>query len=417
MASNVRTVCEVDSSIDVPSNTRAASKIPPWGFVVVTLSLVGVYLYFALRPHPYGLDLSVYRDVVAYWHQGHDPYLRSFTSRSLEFTYPPFALIVLTPLDWMSFVSTQWALWTLSFAAATISVWIVLKDRSVSAGARRWAIAIVWACIANVLLEPVRSEMNYGQVELVLMLLVVVDLMVVSHRFRGVMLAVASAIKLTPLIFLLFLIFRRDYRSTVRAVASLLVLTLGTWIAWPALSQLFWIHEVVRPGRVGGVSYGGNQSWYAVVHRWPFALASSGPIWIFLCLLTVAAGSFAAWRYVNSNQRALGLVTVALVGLLISPISWSHHWVWVILIPPLLIGRRRLEIAVTVRILMWGVVLLTAVAPYWWYKIGIPAAVCDAVLPIETFGLLVTMATVEYRRQKRERLSPAKSEETSPAFT
>ena len=99
----------------------------------------------------------------------------------------------------------------------------------------------------------------------------------------------------------------------------------------------------------------------------------------------------------SQDRQAFAVLAVALAGLLISPISWTHHWVWVILLPPILVGPRRSEIPGPVRILFWGLVGITIGGPYWWFSSGVAADLADALLPIWTFGVLVTWAALEYR--------------------
>jgi len=239
--------------------------------------------------------------------------------------------------------------------------------------------------------------MNYGHIEFVLMFLVVADLLVVPARFRGIALGLASAIKLTPLVFVVVLLVRRDFRSSFQAVGSFLVLTVGTWLLCPNLSRLFWDKDVVHPARVGTVNYGGNQSWYAVLHRSPFPATGSTVLWLLLSLATLGVGAFVAWRSVSQDRQVFAVVAVALAGLLISPISWTHHWTWVILLAPMVVGPRRWDIPGPVRILIWGLVGITVVGPYWWFSSGVAADLVDALLPVWTFGVLATWAALEYR--------------------
>jgi hypothetical protein len=86
------------------------------------------------------------------------------------------------------------------------------------------------------------------------------------------------------------------------------------------------------------------------------------------------------------------MISAAFAGLLISPISWTHHWVWVLLIPPMIVGQRGREVPRAARIGLWGVVALTVTEPYWWFGDGIPADVLDALLPLCAAGSLAVWA-------------------------
>jgi hypothetical protein len=89
--------------------------------------------------------------------------------------------------------------------------------------------------------------------------------------------------------------------------------------------------------------------------------------WLLLSLATLAVSGFVAWRCASLNQRVLAIISIALAGLLISPISWTHHWIWVLVIPPLLASGRSSDVPGPVRMLLWGLTVLAIAAPYWWF--------------------------------------------------
>ena len=97
---------------------------------------------------------------------------------------------------------TQWSLWGASILAATASVVFVMRDRGQRSHLRLWLGAFTWVCVAVLLLEPARSGADYGQIEFVLMFVVVADVTVVPAPYRGLLIGIAAAIKLTPLIFI-----------------------------------------------------------------------------------------------------------------------------------------------------------------------------------------------------------------------
>ncbi len=379
-------------------STRSRRDAGQRGLLLVAIVAGGALcVYLAVWGRRYGLDLRVYRASVTAWLDGRDPYLLSFTGSHLPFTYPPFALAVLSSLTWGSFVLSQWLLWGLSVAATAAAVAIVLEDRGFAGGPTLWCGSFAWACVSMIALEPARSGVDYGQVEFVLLFLVVADLLVVPSYARGIATGVAAAIKLTPLLFVVVFLVRREWRSACRALGSFAACTGIAWLLWPHLSHEYWHQDVIHPARVGTVSYGGNQSWYAVVHRPPFPTAGSTPAWLVLSLATAVVGTFVAWRCVDTRRQSFAIVAVALGGLLISPISWTHHWIWVILIPPMLVGPRRHETEQVVRTMLWGIVALTVITPYWWVSTGGAGDALDAVLPAWTFLTLLVWSAVELR--------------------
>jgi hypothetical protein len=249
-----------------------------------------------------------------------------------------------------------------------------------------WWGAIAWAAAALLILEPARSGLTYGQIEALLMLAILVDALVIPPPYKGIVIGITSAIKLTPLIFVLFLLVR-DGRSAIRAGASFVAVTALAWLTWPKESASFWLHDVFKPGRVGGVSYVGNQSWFGVLHRPPFLHTGSLASWLALCLITLLIGTYVSWRSVVLGSPAHGLVAMALTGLLISPISWTHHWVWVLLIPPVLVAGRH-PLHRTVRGMLWGLVVLAVLAPYLWLTSGAAADILDDSLALWGFAAL-----------------------------
>ncbi len=375
----------------VPSRTSLL-----WPLVAAAVAAAVVLTYLAHWGQRYGLDLHVYRDSVNYWRAGHDPYGASFTRYGLPFTYPPFALPSLAVLTVASFAVTQWSMWVTSIAAATASVVFVMRDRGQRSHIRLWLGAVTWVCVSVLLLEPARSGIDYGQIESVLMFVVVADVTAVPAPYRGFLIGIAAAIKLTPLIFIAALLVERDWRSTARALASFVFCTLLAWVLWPGPSRAFWVHDVIRPSRVGSVSGASNQSWYGLLHRPPFPGTGSAGLWVLVSVITIALAVFVAWRCAVSGRQSLGLLAIALAGLLVSPISWSHHWVWVLLIPPIIIGHRPETIPAAVRTMLWVVVGLTIITPYWWFSSGAQADALEALLPLWTFALLATWGSVEF---------------------
>lgn len=391
---------------DVLTNLR--NRATAWPYVSAVVAAAALLAYLSFWGQRYGMDLKVYRDAVSSWESGRNPYLLTFTGSALPFTYPPFALIALWPLSWAPFPVTQWLLWAASLAAATGAVVLVLRDTGTPVTRRLLCEAFTWACVSCIALEPARSATDYGQIELVLIVIVIADLLTAS-RYRGIGTGVAAAVKLTPLAFVVVLAVSRDMKSVIRATATFLVCTGLPWLLRPRLSGAFWFHDVSDPGRVGTVTYAANQCWYAILHRPPFPASGSEPAWLLLSLMTLASGAFIAWRCVNAGQQAPAILAMALASLLVSPISWTHHWIWVLLIPALMPRHRASRIPRPVRIMLWGLLALTIAAPYWWFTHGIPADAAEAALPAWTAAVLLVWAvtaSVTWRRNQAYSLNP-----------
>ena len=368
----------------------------PGPYVAAVGAALVTFVYLITWARRDGLDLAVYRDSVRSWESGYNLYAQTFTIHRLSFTYPPFALVALAPIDWLPFSVTQWLIWVADVAVATVSVLLVLRDRGAAITQRAWCGAFAWSCISVLVLEPARSGVDYGQIEFILMFVVVADLLAVPSRYRGILVGISAAVKLTPLVFILFLAVGGDKKSVLRATASFFACTGLSWFFWPRLSNIYWFHDLSHPTRIGSITYAGNQSWYAIMHRPPFPAAGSVSAWLLLSIATVAVSGFVAWRCLNLGERAPGMVAVGLGGLMISPISWTHHWIWVVLIPPMILRRAHVVVPVPVQALLWALVALTVVAPYWWFSSGIPADIFDAILPVWTAVVLVAWAVTEF---------------------
>ncbi len=206
----------ISESHDILTNHR--HRATSWSYVSAAVAAITLIAYLSVWGHRYGTDLKVYRDAVNSWESGQNPYLLTFTRSGLLFTYPPFALIALWPLAWAPFPVTQWLLWAASLAAAAGAVVLVLRDTGAPVTRRLLCKAFTGACVSCIALEPARSATDYGQIELVLMVIVIADLLTAS-RYRGIGTGLAAAVKLTPLAFVIVLAVSRDTRSVIRAVS------------------------------------------------------------------------------------------------------------------------------------------------------------------------------------------------------
>ncbi|MCL3777805.1 DUF2029 domain-containing protein [Actinomyces sp. 186855] len=403
----------------------------PWVLTVLA-SLAGwVAVAVVTRPwvvsddggRVFHLDAWIYRAAVAQWRAGGSLYdwWANPAEQLWPFTYPPFAAWVLTPLARVDDDLSQALLTVATPVAVAVTLWACLRcllpgGRVLSAVGRGpvlrrpvlLAVAVPWLTAASVVLvEPVHKTMEYGQVNAVLMALVAVDLLVVPRgsRWRGVLNGLAAAFKLTPAIAVLVLLARREWRSTATMVASALAVTAGAAVVSPAESWRFLTQAMWDPTRAGQADYAGNQNLRALLTRaWPSWSGEHGLSLVWAG--TVVAAVIGAWLLLRRLERVgevgpgcagrgrgrgredgpsgrgtdadagegtvlLLQVSVTMVlGLLVSPISWSHHWVWAV---PALVGL----VAAALR---WGrgsllVVagaggLVLLLAAHWWFTEG-----------------------------------------------
>ena len=188
-----------------------------------------------------------------------------------------------------------------------------------------WTVAPA-AAIAAIALEPVISTFLFGQINLLLMALVVIDCLAVKdRRWRGVLVGLAAAIKLTPAIFVLYFLARKDWRAAITSTVAFAGFAVVGFLAAPKDSVEYWFHALQDPSRVGGLAYMANQSIRGVLHRFDPGQPVETLLWVALSAITVLLAVIVARRTRNDVVALLG---IALAGLLVSPVSWSHHWVW-----------------------------------------------------------------------------------------
>lgn len=224
--------------------------------------------------------------------------------------------------------------------------------------------AFVGGAVATMVFEPLRSNLDYGQINLLLMAMVVADLLAVEGRSRGILVGAAAAIKLTPLLYLVYFLLERDRRAALRGAAAFVGFTGVSWLILPSESTRYWFHDALIPSRTGPVGSVSNQSWNGMVHRAPFHSGSlSVAIWLVASLVTLVVGVLAARSLIGQHRPVEALLALALTELLVSPISWSHHWSWVVIVPVVLVIRRHAS-----RWLVWVLailVIVTIAEPYW----------------------------------------------------
>ncbi len=182
------------------------------------------------------------------------------------------------------------------------------------------------AAIGALTLGPVWMTFEYGQVNLFLLALVVLDcLLVTDRRRRGVLVGVAAAIKLTPLVFVLYFLVRREWRAAVTSAATFAGLVLVGFVVAAKDSAQYWFHSLLHPERIGDMALSTNQSLRGLLRGMGLEPGVESVLWASFAAAVVAAAVFVAWR---TADDLVALFSIAAAGLLVSPVSWVHHWVW-----------------------------------------------------------------------------------------
>jgi alpha-1,2-mannosyltransferase len=325
--------------VSVSTLARPASVSRRFGHALwlVPVLLVVVSVYWLLHPSwplpPISrqfIDLQVYRlGVQAMWH-GDDMYgtlPKTTFGIGLPFIYPPFAALALGP-----FAILPWDAAEVSFFAVSVlalAVTLYLTARRIWGGGRD---VVLWvtACALplGLLLEPVHSTLDFGQVNLLLMVLVAADCLSVRPRWRrGMLVGIAAAIKLTPAAFIIYFLVRRDYRAAVTAAVTGAVATALAFAVLPQESVRYWFGGMGNVSGLSGSAFHTNQSIQGVLARFRVSEPAFTALWLLLSAALLAL-VVAAMRRATPNPP-LALAFNAVFTLLVSPISWSHHWVWI----------------------------------------------------------------------------------------
>ncbi len=332
----------------------ASNQIDNWLLLagaVALCAVLGWYVHLT-RTSPgmwsLPLDLQVYRDaglIVRHVHPYYDPHRASPIYgwpgppgfAGIKFIYPPFAALpfALIPAHLKVLRVEQLATAVNLLAvvlAAAVTVRALGRERGLTV--KRGAGIVLLVTAIALMTEPVQRTFYLGQVELVLMALVIWDVCQPDGRWwKGAGVGIAAGIKLVPLIFIPYLLLTRRFRAAAVAAGTFAATVVIGFIVLPQDSSRWWLHGLFLRGSYNGnIQYGGNQSLLALIER----LGGTGThgIWLAAAVILAILGLGAATVLDRNGHRVLGVAACALTGVLISPISWDHHWVWVLVAAP-----------------------------------------------------------------------------------
>ena len=326
--------------------TTANSRRLVWRLLqLLTVVVVARCLWVLFTHLPYQIDLDVYRMSAQAWLDGRPLYhdsvsFHTASGADLPFTYPPLSAIVFTPFTWLSYHAASVVMTVITLVLLVVSTMIVLAalevwpTSAVSTGpawARRCWLAVAIAVVAIYYFEPIRTNLALGQINVVLMTLVLADCLPRRTPWpRGLLLGLAIALKLTPAVFLLYFALRRDKHAALTVAISFVGATLlGFALAWRD-SLEYWTSTLRDTNRIGTSGYFKNQNIVGALARLHLTNTERFTIWMVGSLAVLAMTVWAARRTLRAEEPVLALCCIALFGLVVSPVSWSHHWVWVV---------------------------------------------------------------------------------------
>ncbi|MBP2326306.1 alpha-1,2-mannosyltransferase [Kibdelosporangium banguiense] len=336
-----------------------------WAVVVLGILAIGAYLAQVLEDpirQAHQVDLFAYRvagERVLDGRSLYDTPLIGDTKGVFEFVYSPFAALVFTPLTalsgvWFTVAGTLGNFLLLAVVVGLTLGWLGYRRDS--------RLALFSVGVAGLLLwcEPIRQSVIFGQVNLILLALVLVDLMLPDRmRGKGALIGVAAGIKLIPAFFVLYLLVTRRFRAAAVAGVSFAATVLLGFLLLPKDSVTFWAGAFLDPTRVGVPEHPGNETLRGMIVRTIGEGGFQQLLWVVLAGAVAVVGLLLA-RQLSLHGRELPAVLLCgLVSTAVSPYSWPHHWVWLGLFVVYLLHLSLRPGAVTARFALVATVLVT----------------------------------------------------------
>jgi alpha-1,2-mannosyltransferase len=318
----------------------------PAGLGAFALALGLYVIYTVIHPKSFTMnpvDLAVYRSgglIVRHVSPLYDPRLAAplydwvgYGKLHLPFTYTPFAAVAFAVISFVPWWLSQQLSVAVDILALLTALWLTLGGLGYQKNQARLGAALL-AAAAVFWTEPVLRTIYLGQVNLVLMALIIWDLCQPdtenSRWWKGFGTGIAAGVKLVPLIFIPYLLLARKFRQAAMACAGFAFTVLLGFVVLPKDSTKWWFDGLfVQGGRTGFTGWAGNQSLDGLITRLTGSVNGAKPAWLAVAALVAAVGVTAAALLDRKGYPLPGLLMAALTGLLVSPISWDHHWVWI----------------------------------------------------------------------------------------
>lgn len=294
--------------------------------------VVSLVAHFALQLVPKTttlIDLRVYRHASPGLLDGslYEFRLGEFSDQfPLPFTYPPFAALVFLPLAYLPWLVVRFGWQLLSIGCL---YWMVRCSLRLVLGRVEPRHAMLWTALA-LWIEPVRTTLNYGQVNLVLAAVLLSAMVAGRDSLAGLGVGLAAGMKLVPAVCGVYFLLRRRFAAAAWSAAWFVVSVVLVFTIAPRPSGDYWFHLLGDASRIGPVGSAINQSLRGALARTAGYDVGLGAPWLMAVVLAAALTGWAVRAAIGSGDTMAVILAVQLFGLLASPISWSHHWVWVV---------------------------------------------------------------------------------------
>lgn len=360
-------VCPVDTTSAAAAarpTQRPRALLQTLALPLLIVSIAARFAWTYLAPHGANfVDLHVYVGGAATLDHPGTLYSYVYADQTpdfpLPFTYPPFAAVVLYPMHFVPFGLLAF-LWHVAIVAALYGV-VRVSQWLIGTAADRRA-AMLWTAV-TIWIEPLRSNFDYGQINVFLVLAVLWAAYTTRWWLSGMLVGIAAAVKLTPAIAGVYLLGARRWSAALFSLAVFLF-TIGVSLFVVGDQARYYFTDLLGDAhRVGPIATSFNQSWRGAISRIVGYDAGYGPL-VLTALVITAVIAVLAWRALEDSDALGRLLVVELFGLLLSPISWTHHWVWLVpLIIWLIHGPLRERVAA--KVFGWGWLVLTVIGVPW----------------------------------------------------
>jgi alpha-1,2-mannosyltransferase len=281
-------------------------------------------------------DLHIYYGAVQSVQSGR-PLYEYVAENGGPFTYPPFAALVLRPITALPEPAVR-VLW-LALTCAAVAAVAAAVSRGLSTAPHRRPLVVAALACGVLVSAPAQSNLRFGQVSMFIVLLALVDAAgLIPARYRGLLIGLAAAVKLTPLLFVGFLLLAGRYRDAGRAVAAFVGCAVLAAVVLPHDSWTYWTATMLQTSRIGNLASLGNQSVHGMLLRVGIAPDALPILWAVLIAVVCGAALLRARQLHRADEPVRAAVLVGCASIAASPVSWTHHQVWTVLAAMLLVA-------------------------------------------------------------------------------
>jgi alpha-1,2-mannosyltransferase len=325
----------------------------PLALSIICVAAVPLVSYWLTNPSDQRLvDLDVYRTGGESILLGLPVYdVITPAPQLLPFTYPPIAALLAVPLAAMSWPTAQWV-WTAGILAClTVTVWHGFRELLARVQRPVWAMPVLFGVLtaACMYVMPMRDQVRFGQVDILLVMLCLVDCVARRPWWpRGLLIGLATAVKLTPGVFLIFLMITgfgrgalpEQRRAFFMAAFTAGLLTVLPFLVIPHDAAGYWFSALLDSERLGSNTATTNQSIRGMLLRLYLPGWLTSVLWLALVAVVAWYGFRHARRALLQGDRMTAVALTGLMAVLISPVAWIHHLTWTVVAIAALAGSR-----------------------------------------------------------------------------